>query len=529
MKIDPAITGGPKTMVALFAYGGIVPQTHVCMDRDMAFAATTTGIYSAVSEMQKVGFIPSGRMEGIKPWEVAQVIPPGDALIDRCRAITARDFLKTDCEVLVMLDHDMDWWGAGKDFFGEPYEGDILHIARAAARLKAIVGAVVSKKARGQGVAVIWKEPRDIDLGKEEFIEVHQVGAAFTAYHRSVLQAVSDSMEEVPPGFKPIFLPAVATHPQNKDEKLHLSEDWALVHRAQQLGCKAYVSTKPLITHWGPYGYTVLKDSNVMEEADKGSGGWKAIPRKETTEKLTNASALPPDSTPMKAAPKAASGPLKISVIHPTRGRPKMAAESYCRRMDAISGLHNIEYIFAIDEDDESMKGWKPPGNAKMVMGKSRGPVDGYNRALWAATGDVVAQAHDDLYPPQDWDKLIVEALGDLSLPRVLRVDDGCDANPHKPWLLTVLNGSMTWFKKCGYFYWPKYPSVFCDDDISRKAEQEGSIIDAKHIKYNHAWKQHGDDETYKRAYADANWQEGKEVFAERESAGFPDKPEAWS
>lgn len=530
MNIDASKTGGPKTMVALFAYGGVVPQTACCICRDIAYAATITGMYSAAHEQARYGAIMAGPLGRVRAWELSMNIPPGDALIDRCRGITAKEFLKTSNDVLVMVDHDMEWRGAGLDHKGRSYEGDLLHVAAAAVRLKGIVGAVVCKKARGEGVAIIWKEPKVIELGEEEFTEVHQIGAAFTAYPRSVIQAVSDTMEEVPPGFKPVFLPAVAAHPLNPKEMLHLSEDWAFVARAQALGIKAYAASRPMITHWGPYGYTVAGDSQSKPDGGVSPhGGWPAVQRTQpgpvSNVALTNDAVSLEQFTRQTSAGK----PVKISVIHPTRGRPEMATESYKRRMAAISGAYNIEYIFAVDDDDETMKDWTPPGVAKVVRGTSRGPVDAYNRALWAATGDVVAQAHDDLYPPKDWDKLIVQALGDLSQPRVLHVDDGCSANPDKPWLLTVLNGTMAWFRKAGYFYWPGYPAMMCDDDVSRKAEREGAIIAAKHIKYQHAWGGPEADETYKRAYTSTNWDEGRKVFAEREAAGFPDAPEMWT
>lgn len=594
IRRDPQTTGGPKTMVALFCYGGVWPMTMVNTVRDLCGAATIMGIVQHREEARRLGYIPSGRTKAVQPWEVALTIPHGDALIDRSRSISARDFLKTDAEVLLMVDHDLEWRGAatwlacttcgqpselkdegdpkagwhckehpGVELVERSYEGDLLHLARLCAKTKSIVGAVVSKRTRGEGVACLFKEERMLHMGQDALIEVHYVGAAFTAYHRSVLEAVYGGQADSQPGFRPVFLPALVDHPQNPKEKLHLSEDWALCHRASQLGIPSYVTTRPIIKHWGHYPYTVTTDSepdeSKREREEEARQAHPAVPRKHVTGETSAPIGPPPDQrgqleglTAEHMTTETVARPLTISLLHATRGRPKQARKAYDRWMQAASGEFNLEYVLSVDEDDESMPmvglscekhdgapmlNW--PDTVKTVVGRSRpGPVDAYNRALYASTGDVIVQVHDDIEPPKDWDKQVVEAFGPNTSPNgcanvgfLLHVDDGTGdkVNPDKPWLLTILVGTRAWFKQAGFFYHPGYPSVFCDDDVSQMAMKAGAVIEAKHIKFKHAWGGADGDETYRRAYAQENWETGRANYEKRKAAGFPCEPERWT
>jgi len=522
MQMNANTTGGPKTMVAVFAYGGVWPMTMVSVVRDLCRAATAMGVVSHRDEAARVGYTATGPAKDMRPWQVSLSIPHGDALIDRARSICARDFLKTDNEVLLMIDHDLEWTGADAD-----YEGDLLHLARLAAQTKGIVGGVVSKRTRGEGVATLFKKEQTLNMGAPETIEAHYVGSAFTAYHRDVVQAVSDSMIEMQPGFKPTFLPCVVDHPVG-NAKLHLSEDWAFCHRASHLGFPVHVSTRPIVGHWGHYKYTVTADSESAEAtaqreaADNPPDNFPAVPRDNVSHE-TNAA------------------PLTISLLHATRGRPAKARAAYDAWMSRASGAHNLEYILSVDVDDKQMvtpkgnelklidESW--PTTVNVIGGESRpGPVDAYNRALYASTGDIIVQVHDDIIPPKDWDAAVVEAFGDTSRPALLHVDDGTGdkVNPDKPDLLTILVGTRAWFEGAGFFYHPSYPSVYCDDDITAMAQRLDAIIDAMHIRFNHAWEGAASDNTYRRAYQKANWAAGEKAFAARKSAGFPCEPGRW-
>lgn len=270
-----AFDGGPSTEVSLFVYGDVVAATHVCLVRDTAFASNVNSICALRSSLEAKGVDLSKVPATVKPWPISLGSPAQDALIERSRALVAKQFLAEPSkpEVLVMLDHDLEWLGPS-----EGYEGDICHLARRCADTGGIVGGAVSKRVQGQGVAIIWKKEGEHDLGSNELAEVHCVGAAFTAYHRDVLQAVTDTMEEVPPGYSPIFDCMVVEHPKMEkrdgsmhppgDQKLALSEDWAFCMRASALGFPVHVALRPIIRHWGLYPYSVRRDAFKLDRAD---------------------------------------------------------------------------------------------------------------------------------------------------------------------------------------------------------------------------------------------------------------------
>jgi hypothetical protein len=266
-KIDT--TWGPSTAIALLMYGGVKPATHASLTRDIARASYIAGMVCGRNSLQRLG-IDMGKVDcTMRAWPIELQYPHEDALVDRTRAMAVQRFLKSGCEVLVMVDHDIEWRPAVDDL----YCGDLCHIARKAVEKRAIVGGMVCKKSRGEGVAVLWKPDGEgmtsngqFDVGSEDrLVEVHAVGAAFTAYPREVLERVSETWDEVHPGFKPIWLPEVIDHPLNKNISLHMSEDWMLCWRASRIGYKSYISTLPVTLHHGSYAFSALHDANPVE------------------------------------------------------------------------------------------------------------------------------------------------------------------------------------------------------------------------------------------------------------------------
>lgn len=513
-------TTNPKTIIAEFTYGGILPQTHSCSLRDAVRAAGFAGKHQMLNELQQAGLILPDAVKQLAPhWPVTVWQPHGDALIERLRSMVARDFLKSDGEVLIMLDHDLEWQEARED-----YEGDLLRVARICAEKRSIVGAAVSKKSKNQGVASMIRAEdmgRELDFGGPgaSILDVHYVGSAFTAYHRDVLEAVTarseiypgQPMQVVAPGFAPVFATICVPHPYDTRQLLHLSEDWAFCHRAASLGFKTWLDMAPRVYHWGSYRYGVEEDSQQP-------------PPPEFAEQHYNALAKT-GATAAAAAPQ-----VTISLLHATRGR-KNAAEVWPLWQQRASGACRLEYVLSWDVDDDAgarVSEVAPPGTV-FTSGYSRGNVDAYNRAAYASTGDVLVQVHDDVEPPQDWDRLLVQRIGDVSKPVVLRISDGLPpaVNGGRK-ICTILVGTRAFFKRAGHFYWPGYVSVFCDDDVTEKARKEGVLIDAEEIVFKHNYGGHDKDATTKRSYRPENWALGESMLKMRRAAGFPDAPELW-
>lgn len=200
-----------------------------------------------------------------------------------------------------------------------------------------------------------------------------------------------------------------------------------------------------------------------------------------------------------------------------------------------MCGDADLQYIVSLDADDDSYDCVKWPTDSVVVRGVSRGSVDAYNRGIYQATGDVVCQAMDDLEPPLHWDRLILNRLGDLSEPKILKVDDGMhNINLGKPWLPTVLIGTMAYFKDCGYMYHPYYVHCFGDDDHGLKALIEGKMVWADGIAFKHIWRGAQADETARREYGHSQEETlsklryGREALVRRMEERFASRPELW-
>lgn len=510
LPVGPMTDPPPSTAIATFMYGGLDPRTHLCLMRDVVHSAAITAGHAVLDGLRRRGLAIERDPRAPPPWPVEIIPTHQDALIDRARAQSVKYFLAhSKAQVLLMADHDIEWQGPDD----KNYEGDLFHLARLAHETQSIVGAAVAKRVQNQGFASMIKPDRrlrgsmEITLGVVGLIEAFYIGAAFTAYPRAVLQAVTDTVKDIPPGYPPIFEPCRVPHPLDGNQQLALSEDWALCHRASKLGLKSYLATKPMTVHWGRHGYTVVGD---------------AVPREAI----------------VWTAPEDSNAPVyerrsKISLLHATRGRPEMAAKAYEQWMSRAAAPGRVEYIFSYDQDDQS----KPrphelvqhkQGVLIAVENDNEGCCRAYNEAAYASSGDILVQAHDDLTPPDNWDLELDRRL-DPGRPQVLHVSDGLNADVNQnEGLLSVLIGTRRWFRQCGYFWHPSFASIGCDNDMQETATKHNVIIEATDLVFQHAWEGPDRDETQCRSYAPERWEAGKKALEARRVAGFPLEPGHW-
>ena len=176
-----------RIMITKFIYGGVHPVTDSCFTRDL------------ITHLK----------DSDDSYEMHVGACYNDALIDRARSTVSEAFLKSGMDILVMVDHDLSW-----------EQGDILRIARKAHELQAIVGAAVSKRNRGEGIASVITEKGSWQIGTDRLVEASFVGAAFTAFPRKIVESVANTFRPTTQGFRPMFIPC--TQPdRNNPEK-----DW---------------------------------------------------------------------------------------------------------------------------------------------------------------------------------------------------------------------------------------------------------------------------------------------------------------
>lgn len=212
---------------------------------------------------------------------------------------------------------------------------------------------------------------------------------------------------------------------------------------------------------------------------------------------------------------------IRISLCHATRGRPEKAIG--CRQL-WMAKAHDpwaVQWIFSVDDDDATaakLAAFQP------VKGPG-GCVAAWNRAAEKAQGDVLVQMSDDWDPPQDWDKLILERLGDTSRPAVLAVSDGF----RKDGLLCMAILTRARYEQQGrVMFAPEYDEssgIFSDNEYSLRAARDGVIVDARDLVFRHdnpLFTGAEQDAEFQRHNARENYEKGQKIFEQRNPQPCP-------
>lgn len=262
------MSGNLKIDINLFSYGGVDEETVDSILGEVQFAA------------------------GLKDVKLSYGRISGDALITRSRSRVASSFLeRNSSDVLFMIDRDVSW-----------NPGDLVDTASLAHEMNSIVGGLYSKRSFGGGFSSRipidkMKENPTLKIGEKGIVEADCVATGFMAIPRHVLFKILTRLERDhnwDPGglaeldhdyytygdwpyiekvydgpsfsYYDFFSCFVSNHTVLEGKREFLSEDWAFCRRWQMLGGKCYISTKPVITHKGDYGF-------LPSDAVKGRGG----------------------------------------------------------------------------------------------------------------------------------------------------------------------------------------------------------------------------------------------------------------
>ena len=216
---------------------------------------------------------------------------------------------------------------------------------------------------------------------------------------------------------------------------------------------------------------------------------------------------------------------MKITLIHPSRGRALKAKDTLAFWLAMSSKQIEIEHILSIDHSDDELQKELYMMNFKdslIVISDNTDVVQATNKAARMATGDVLVYFSDDFKCEKDWDLDLYKALILHVLePRLLKVDD-C-LQPFHVAILTIPIMTRELYKTLGYFWHQEYMSMFVDEDLYWTCKNNNWIIFAEHLKFPHEHNCNGKaerDETYIRS--EANWNQGKAKFAERKALNFP-------
>lgn len=190
-----------------------------------------------------------------------------DALIGRSRSIMCTEFLKTDADIMVIIDDDIVF---------EP--SDFWKIVEGARDTRGVYGGAYVTRSAEPHITSRHYPGTDLVFAQtpqRRPVEYQYLATGFMAIHRDVFEAMLKTefedaygrhrLEQVELGgdrpFVPFFSPFTC---REEDGRLHyLSEDWAFSNRAHQAGMKVWVDLSIILIHMGWYPFTVgdIKDS----------------------------------------------------------------------------------------------------------------------------------------------------------------------------------------------------------------------------------------------------------------------------
>lgn len=211
----------------------------------------------------------------------------------------------------------------------------------------------------------------------------------------------------------------------------------------------------------------------------------------------------------------------KITLCHATRNRPMQAQATRDFWYRRASNPGGVEHIFAVDNDDREMLGFlEKTGFYHTIVEAGGGCVRAWNAAAEIAKGEVIIQVSDDFFPPQDWDRLILERIGDTTKAAVLAVSDGFRQDGLM--CIAIATKARIAAQEGGTLFWPEYKSMYSDNEFSVRALVDGVVIPARDLIFAHhhpiamgipaeKW-----DETYRISNADERYQEGSAIFLRR-------------
>lgn len=241
---------------------------------------------------------------------------------------------------------------------------------------------------------------------------------------------------------------------------------------------------------------------------------------------------------------------MKITLLHPSRGRAEKAGETFNYWIEKSSNNPDIiiEHILSIDENDPQKEKYLKNhafDYSITCINDNTCVVEATNHAAKRATGEILIYLSDDFKCPQDWDKDLINRfemdkhpvdidyshpiLGSGSLkiketiqvPMLIKVDDCLQKFAVAVLTIPIMNRAL--YEKLGYFWHPGYKSMFVDEDLYWTCRQNNWLMFCEDLKFPHEHVCNGmaeNDETYKRSAA--NWDQGKEFFKQRGLDKFP-------
>jgi glycosyltransferase involved in cell wall biosynthesis len=205
---------------------------------------------------------------------------------------------------------------------------------------------------------------------------------------------------------------------------------------------------------------------------------------------------------------------MKISIIHPSRNRPEQASETAKHWLSNMFSVLNLaDYNLSIDLDDTTINEYKTNfvEGFNIIMSNNTCVVDAANVGAKQAKGDILVLVSDDFECYPDWDIDLINHFTEHK-NNVLKTNDGLQG-----WIVTLPIMDRAYYESCGYIYYPEYKHMFCDTEMTHKAELEGKLHKRMDLLFKHNHYTQGEtkkDEVNDKA--NATWEQGEKIYLER-------------
>jgi hypothetical protein len=217
---------------------------------------------------------------------------------------------------------------------------------------------------------------------------------------------------------------------------------------------------------------------------------------------------------------------MKISVIHPSRGRPEQAYKTVFNWVGKCD-KENFEYILSLDEDMYEFMKYNPRfgylGFPKVIYSPNKSAIEAINNAAKIAIGDLIIVISDDTDCPEHWDTSLLQQIEYTEDQQYAPLKDFCIKTDDglQPTLITMPIMDRVYYERYGYVYHPDYKHMFADQELTAVAMMTGKYIKLD-LKFPH--NHYSTGKTPKDAINsknDATWSQGERLFNERLKTNF--------
>lgn len=207
---------------------------------------------------------------------------------------------------------------------------------------------------------------------------------------------------------------------------------------------------------------------------------------------------------------------MKISLIHPSRGRAELAKHVYDNWMDKADNPESIEYILSIDTNDPQRVDYLFTFDCEVIVNGNKSAIEAINNAAKVATGELLIVVSDDFDCQKGWDtKLLSYLKGKEDF--IVKTYDGL-----QPWLITLPIMDRKYYERFGYIYYPEYKHMFCDTEMTCVGDLlDKTILVPLLFQHKHYTQAGGIKKDAISVKNDATWGQGEKLYLSRIKNNF--------